>query len=209
MVRVEVQSSVKELPPGQRLVRRFIIYAALGVPSINPDEWRLRVGGLVDRELEFTYENLVREAPNVTLKRDFHCVTGWSVADVTWEGVPLRWFAERAGVKPEAEWVMFGCADGYTSIITLEDALSDDAIVALKIDGKLLSIEQGFPARPFIPHLYGWKSAKWLTEIEFMKHYVDGYWELYGYHEVGEVWREERFKSGSGRHVKRSPLRVT
>ena len=102
---------------------------------------------------------------------------------------------------------MFHCVDGYTAPAPLEDALVEDAIVAYKINGKYLSVEQGFPARPFIPHLYGWKSAKWLNRIEFIRDYVDGYWEAYGYHERGNVWLEERFKEG-GKHVKRTTVNV-
>jgi len=126
-------------------------------------------------------------------------VTAWSIKDVIWEGIPFRELAKLAVVKPEAEWVMFHCADGYAAPIPLEDAMVCDSLIALKMNGNPIPREQGFPARPFIPHLYAWKSAKWLTKIEFLKDYKDGYWEAFSYHERGNVWEEERFKGGSGK----------
>jgi len=126
------------------------------------------------------------------------CVTSWSIERPLWEGVPIRYLADAAEVKPEAKWVMFHCYDGYTAPIPVEDALMEDSIVALKMNDRPLTAEQGFPARPFMPHLYGWKSAKWLAKIEFIPEYVDGYWEGYGYHERGDVDEEERFKGAKG-----------
>jgi DMSO/TMAO reductase YedYZ molybdopterin-dependent catalytic subunit len=128
------------------------------------------------------------------------CVTKWSIEKPMWEGVPIKLLADMAQVKPEATWVMYRCYEGYTAPVPVEDALREDSIVALKLNGKPLLPEQGFPARPFMPDLYGWKSAKWLTEIEFIPKYVDGYWETYGYHERGNVWEEERFKGHSGKN---------
>jgi DMSO/TMAO reductase YedYZ molybdopterin-dependent catalytic subunit len=196
----------ENLPPGQRYVRRFIIYSALGIPEVGLDSYRLRVTGLVERELEYSYREIVEKLPRLSYVEDFHCVTGWSVKEVIWEGVPLRWLAEQAGVRPEARWVVFRCLDGYVAPVPIEDALSERAIVAFKMNGSVLSPEHGFPLRPFIPHLYGWKSAKHLSEIEFSAEYVDGFWEVHGYHERGDVWAEERFKGGFGRHLRRSPL---
>lgn len=195
----------KHLPPGQRYIKKWIIYAALGVPKVNINEWKLKIFGNVEKGFELTYEDLMK-MDHIKYDADFHCVTGWSISEVKWEGVQIKKIAELAGVKDDTEWVMFYCLDGYTANVPIEDALSDDAIIALKINGKQLSLEQGFPARPFIPHLYGWKSAKWLIEIEFLKHYIDGYWEERGYNERGNVWEEERFKSPYGKHLRRRAL---
>ncbi len=194
------------LPPGQRYVRGFIIYAALGLPEVDLESYRLRITGNVEKELEFSYEALLHNPVKMTYSSDFHCVTKWSVRDVLWEGISVRWFAEQAGVKSGTEWVFFRCLDGYMAPVPIEDALSEKAIVVLKMNGEPLKLENGFPCRAFIPHLYGWKSAKHLCEIEFSDTYVDGFWEAYGYHERGNVWGEERFKEGFGRHAKRSPL---
>ncbi len=192
-----------KLPPGQVWVRNWVIYAALGIPEANPNGWKLRISGLVENPSEYTLAQL-EDLATVKYVKPFHCVTKWSIADVEWTGVRLRDLLERSGVKNEARWVMFHCLDGYTAPVPLEDAMHPDSIVALKINGEPLKPEQGYPARPFIPHLYGWKSAKWLSEIELLEAYVDGYWEMYGYHERGEVWGEERFKGMVGAHSKRT-----
>jgi len=142
-----------------------------------------------------------RAPPTFTMLSPFvtqDCVTSWSIEKPFWEGVPIKSLADAAGVKPEATWVMFHCYDGYTAPIPVADALMEDSIVAVRMNGKPLSAEQGFPARPFMPHLYGWKSAKWLGKIEFIPDYADGYWEGYGYHERGDVNEEERFKGAKG-----------
>lgn len=197
------------LPPGQRYVRDFIVYAALGIPRVDLNSYRLSVTGLVERPLSFTYEELLR-MPMKKYVRDAHCVTKWSVKDVEWEGVQIRYLAELAGVKPEARWVMFRCLDGYSAPVPVEDALDEYSIVALRINGRPIPLENGFPARPFIPHLYLWKSAKWLNEIEFIEEYEDGFWERPengGYHERGNVWQEERFKDAGGFHSRRRPIR--
>ncbi len=190
------------LPPGQFWGRRFVIYAANGIPKVDPVSWRLRVTGLVENPLEYTLEEFVK-LPMKTEVHSAHCVTKWSIENPLWEGVPIKYLAGLARVKPEATWVMFHCLDGYTAPIPLADALMEDSIVVLKMNGKPLLHEQGFPARPFMPHLYLWKSAKWLNEIEFIPEYRDGYWEMYGYHERGNVDGEERFKGAGYKPVAR------
>jgi DMSO/TMAO reductase YedYZ molybdopterin-dependent catalytic subunit len=182
-----------KLPPGQIWGKKYVIYAANGVQHVKADDWKLKVTGLVEKPLEFDY-NEFNKLEMKSYVKSFFCVTKWSIENPSWEGVPIRLLAGMAKVKPEATWVMFHCYDGYTAPVPLEDALNEDAIVALKMNGKPLLDEQGFPARPFMPQLYGWKSAKWLGEIEFIPRYEDGYWEAYGYHERANVWEEERFK---------------
>jgi DMSO/TMAO reductase YedYZ molybdopterin-dependent catalytic subunit len=186
---------VTQIPtaPGQFYAKRFAIYSALGAPGIKLETWRLSVTGFVENELSLSFEELQR-LPQMELTRDFHCVTQWSIKDVAWTGVRFRELTRPAKVRPEAKWVMFHCADGYTTPVPLEDAMTEDSMIALKMNGEPIPVEQGFPARPFIPHLYAWKSAKWLTKIEFMENYEDGYWEVRGYHERGNVSDEERFK---------------
>jgi len=186
---------VAQIPiaPGQFYAKRFAIYSALGVPRIKLETWRLSVSGLVENELSLSFEEL-QHLPQVKLTRDFHCVTQWSIKDVAWEGVRFRELAGLARVRPEAEWVMFHCADGYTTPVPLVDAMAEDSMIAFKMNGEAIPVEQGFPARPFIPHLYVWKSAKWLTKVEFIQNYEDGYWEARGYHERGSVSEEERLK---------------
>ncbi|MGI0079370.1 MAG: molybdopterin-dependent oxidoreductase [Nitrososphaerales archaeon] len=133
-------------------------------------------------------------------QKTFDRVTKWSIKDVVWDAIAFREIATLTGIKPEAKWVMFHCADGYTAHVPREDAMVEDSLIAFQMNGRPIPQQQGFPARPFIPYLYGWKSAKWLTEIEFLSEYRDGYWEMYGYHERGDVWDEERFKGHEGKH---------
>src|SRR2546422_10335127 len=196
------QPTQSEEPPGQHWSPKWIIYAALDIQKIDAAKWHLKVTGLVEKPLDYSYEAFLA-LPMKKYVKDFQCVTGWGIKNPEWEGVPIKYLADAAGVKKEATWVMFHCADGYSAPVPLEDALNEDAIVALRLNGKPLVAGQGFPARPFFPQLYGWKSAKWLTEIEFIPVYKDGYWEMYGYHERADVWNEERFKGGSGKHLRR------
>ena len=180
-----------------------MIYAALGIPRVDSKLWKLKVDGLVGRPLEYSYAQLT-SLPQSRYVKSFHCVTRWSIKDAEWEGVPIRDLVAPAEVSPQAQWVMFHCEDGYTTPVPTEYVLRDDALLAFKLNGKPLSAEQGFPARPFMPSLYGWKSAKWVDRIELVPSYRDGYWEMYGYHERAGVLTEERFKGDSGTPVKRT-----
>jgi len=193
------------IPAGQTFAKRWAIYAAFGVPKLDIATWRLTTRGLVEKALSLSFEDL-EKLPQVKLTRDFHCVTSWSIKAVVWEGVSFREIARLTGVKPEAMWVMFHCADGYTAPVPLEDAMVEDSLIATKMNGKPVPVQQGYPARPFIPHLYGWKSAKWLTGIEYLPEYTDGYWENVGYHERGNIWDEERFKGQGGKHIRHRGL---
>jgi DMSO/TMAO reductase YedYZ molybdopterin-dependent catalytic subunit len=134
------------------------------------------------------------------------CVTRWSIKDVAWEGLLIRDLLAPAAIRAEAKWLMFHCADGYSTPVPLEDALREDSMLAFKLNGRPLSAEQGFPARPFIPGLYAWKSAKWVNRMELLEGYRDGYWEMYGYHERADIWEEERFKGHTGTPVKRKAI---
>ena len=190
------------LPPNQVWGKKFVIYAALGIPRVDSQQWRLRVDGLVNDPVDYTYDQLVSRPQN-NLTRSLHCVTRWSIKDAAWEGLLIGDLLAPAGVSPDATWLMFHCVDGYTAPVPLEDALKEDSILAFKLNGKPLSVEQGFPARPFIPGLYAWKSAKWVNRMELLPDYRDGYWETYGYHERADVWEEERFKGHKGTPVRR------
>jgi DMSO/TMAO reductase YedYZ molybdopterin-dependent catalytic subunit len=196
-------TAVSELPPGQVWGKKFVIYAALGIPKVDPDTWTLKIDGLVEHPVQYTYKQLTT-GQLAKYIRSFFCVTRWSIRDVEWEGVPIRTLVEPASPAREAGWVMFHCVDGYTTPVPVEEVLRDDSLLALAINGRPLSAEQGYPARPFMPNLYGWKSAKWVNRIEFIQDYRDGYWEMYGYHERADIWNEERFKGRSGKPVKRT-----
>ena len=194
---IELMATQIPTAPGQSYAKQFVIYSALGEPRIKRETWRLLISGCIENELKLSFEELER-LPQLKLMRDFHCVTHWSIKDVVWEGVRFRELANLARVRPEARWVIFHCADGYATPVPLVDAVVDDSMIAIRMNGEPIAVEQGFPARSFIPHLYAWKSAKWVTKIEFMEDYEDGYWEARGYHERGNVSDEERFKDRKG-----------
>jgi DMSO/TMAO reductase YedYZ molybdopterin-dependent catalytic subunit len=185
------------LPPGQRYVKKFVKYSIFPPPKVDLRSYRLKVSGAVKMAFSLSYDDMLKFTM-VSYTESFHCVDGWSVKDVRFEGIPLKELILKAGPR-RARYVMLRCLEGYETVVPLEDALSDRAIVALKMNGSPLSEEHGFPARTFIPHLYGWKSAKWLCEIELLEEYEDGYWERRGYHERGNVFKEERFKPSSSR----------
>ena len=189
--------------PGQRYISNWIIYSALGEPVINSGDWTLEVSGLVRKPVRFTFTD-VMDMPHLAYVCDFNCVTAWSIKNVRWEGPGLKKLIEKAEPDSSARWVMFKCADGYSTTVPIEYAMSDNAIVAVKINDEFLKTQQGFPARPFMPELYAWKSAKWLTGIELLGEYEDGYWEQYGYHERGLVDRGERYTSGMWKRVRKN-----
>ncbi len=193
--------------PGEFYVKDFILYDALGGKAIDVRSWSLKVTGLVEKPFSTTYDELLKRK-QIEYVKDFNCVTKWAVKDVSWSGVLLKDLIKEAVPKREADWIMFRCDEGYTTPVPLEDAMSEDAIVALKINGKPLEFERGGPARPFIPSLYGWKSAKWLTEISLISGYRDGYWERYGYHKRGRIMLEERFQSYEWKNIKKHVLRA-
>ncbi|MCL5009833.1 MAG: sulfite oxidase-like oxidoreductase [Candidatus Parvarchaeota archaeon] len=200
--------SYKKRPaPGEHYIKDFIIYDALGGKEIDRGKWSLKLTGLVENKLTLSYADLLKRR-EVSYIEDFNCVTGWAVKDVRWGGVSLRDIITEAKPTKDAKWAMFKCADGYSTPVKLEDVLSDGSIIALKINDKPLTFEQGAPARPFIPSLYGWKSAKWLTEVELIQDYEDGYWERYGYHQRGRVAEEERFQSYEWKNIKKHVRRI-
>lgn len=180
------------LPPGQRYIPSMIIYRILGQPTINMDSYRLIIDGEVERPLHLSYSDLLL-LKQVKVKWDFHCVTGWSVRDVEWEGVELKTIAELAKPRSNATWLLVESLDKYTTVVLIEDALKS-GILALRMNDKELLPEHGFPARLVFKDLYGWKGAKYVYKLTFSTEYVDGYWEKLGYHERGRVHLEERFK---------------
>ena len=171
-------------------IGRFRYYTVTGsLPERSRAEYRLRVRGLVDRELDLSFDEL-RALPAVGLTRDFQCVTGWRVADVAWRGVRLRDLLETAGVHSDAGAVRFTSFDGaYSESLTLRQAQRDDVLVAYELEGEPLSGAHGGPARLYVAPMYGYKSLKWLEAIELTRKVVPGYWEHRGYDVDGWVGR--------------------
>jgi DMSO/TMAO reductase YedYZ molybdopterin-dependent catalytic subunit len=163
-------------------IGRFRIYSVTGsMPHRDHDEYRLRVGGLVDRPLALTYRDL-RDMRPTGLTRDFQCVTGWRVHDVEWKGVRLGDVLDSAGVQTSGGALRFRSFDGvYTESLTLQQARRDDVLVAYELEGEELSDAHGGPVRLYVAPMYGYKSIKWLDEIEVTDEVVPGYWEERGY----------------------------
>ncbi len=185
-------SEQKRVPPRQRIVKTFPVMLANGVPTVDISSWRLRLFGLVEQEVELTYEQL-KVLPIVRQEADFHCVTGWSRLGDVWEGIWVRDVVALAKPKPEARFVMVHCLDGYTTNLDLE-VLLEEGMLVWAMNGALLSPEHGYPLRLLVPSRYGWKSAKWVHALEFMAEDKPGYWEERGYHMRGDVWAEERYR---------------
>ncbi|BDR93233.1 sulfite oxidase-like oxidoreductase [Vulcanisaeta souniana] len=185
----------RELPPNQRVIPRFIIYDVHDPPKdIDLLSYRLRVMGLVENKVEIAYVDLLTKVPCIDLVTDFHCVTGWSIQNVAWRGVPTRYVMDMA--KPRDNYVMAVGIDGYTTNLPLSALLEETTIIAYAMNGKILPRENGFPLRLVVPSRYGWKSAKYLSELIIMDSNEPGYWESLGYHDNGDPWLEERFNEG-------------
>lgn len=180
------------LPPGQTQTPAFPVLD-LGVRTpLALADFVLKVSGLVENSASFNSEELLK-MPSSTLTKDFHCVTRWSRFDLTWTGVSFKYLADLVKPKSIAKHVIFSSRDGYTTNVSLEDCLHEDVLIAYRLEGADIPLLHGGPVRMVIPHLYGWKSAKFLAEIAFSDQDTPGFWETRGYHNHGDPWQEERY----------------
>ena len=180
------------LPPGQHLTEKWPVLHYGGVPKINLATWDFTLGGLVDQPARLTLEDF-KTLPRKAVKADVHCVTRWSLLDSTWEGVPITEIMKLVQLKPEATHVMVTAEHAFTANLSLDDFLRDENMLVDTRNGEPIAPEHGWPLRLFVPHLYFWKSAKWVRGLEFMHGDRPGFWEQYGYHMRGEPWAEERY----------------
>jgi DMSO/TMAO reductase YedYZ molybdopterin-dependent catalytic subunit len=178
------------LPPGQYLTADFPVLSAGPTPDVPLDRWRLSVTGAVDEERSWTWDEF-RALPSESITVDIHCVTSWSKLATTWEGVSVDTLLE--GIEPLGAYVMAGSYGDYTTNLPIEDVTDGKAWVAYAFDGAPLEPEHGGPARLLVPHLYFWKSAKWLRELQLIEADEPGFWEGLGYHNRGDPWREQRY----------------
>lgn len=179
------------VPAGQSVTERFPVLTYGPTPRVRAEELELRIFGLAE-EKTFTWDELMA-LPQTSLTRDFHCVTHWSKLDVSWTGVLTTELMRHLSVADEATHIMFHCYGGYTTNLAREDFLADGCMLAHRLEGEPIPVEHGGPLRAIIPHLYAWKSAKWLGGIEFMKGDRPGFWERNGYHMRGDPFKEERY----------------
>jgi DMSO/TMAO reductase YedYZ molybdopterin-dependent catalytic subunit len=180
------------LPPGQYLTEKWPVLHYGGVPKVDLATWDFRITGLVERPLRLTYREL-QQLPRKTVQADVHCVTRWSMLDSTWAGIPVEQIIDLVRLKPEATHVLVHAEQGYTTNLSLEDFLRPENLLADTRNDHTISPEHGWPLRLVVPHLYFWKSAKWVRGFEFLDHDMPGFWEGYGYHNHGDPWREERY----------------
>jgi len=182
------------LPPGQHETAGFPVLD-LGIqPDVSAQQWTLTVDGEVEHPLALTWETF-QALPQVEDVSDFHCVTTWSKFDCRWGGVAFTTLCELARVKPTARFVYFTSYDGYSTNVPLEACLDDDVLIATRFDGATLPRAHGGPARVIVPKLYAWKGAKFIKGIHFLAHDRPGYWEVRGYSNTADPWKEERYSS--------------
>lgn len=182
----------ERLPPGQHLVRDWPVLDLGEQPQIALDDWRLSIDGAVEHPLTWDWATFQGQMQSAKTS-DIHCVTSWSRYDNDWGGVATHDVLDLVRPKAEARFVVLHSYDRYTTNITLDDFASDDALLAHSWQGKPLAREHGGPARLIVPHLYFWKSAKWLQRIEFREHDAPGFWEVNGYHNRADPWLEQRY----------------
>ncbi|MCY8423890.1 sulfite oxidase-like oxidoreductase [Bacillus vallismortis] len=181
------------VPPNQNVTTSFPVLHTGNVPYYEDmAKWNLQIYGLVDHPMLLSFED-VKAFPQYESKNDIHCVTGWSRLDNVWQGVRARDLAEKAGVKEEAGYVILHAEEGWTTNLPLNDFLAETSLLAYAHNGEPLTPEHGFPLRGVFPHLYFWKSAKWLRGIQFTKENHPGFWEQNGYHMRGDPWQNQRF----------------
>lgn len=180
------------IPPGQYLTEDFPVLHYGSVPRIHLSTWRLRIFGLVREPLELTWEQFVAW-PQTKVEADFHCVTHFSKLDNLWEGVLFREIAALVRPLPEALYVVAHGCGGFTTNLPLEELMDEDVLLARRHNGADLTPDHGWPLRLVVPKLYAWKSAKWLSGLEFLDHDQPGFWEQNGYHNHGDPWKEERY----------------
>ena len=181
------------LPPGQVLTTKWPVLHYGNVPKVDTaTSWTFDVTGVVERPFTLTYAQLLA-LPRKTVMCDMHCVTRWSRLDNAFEGVPVQLLLERARVEPAARFCLISAEQGFTTNLPLADLDRPENLIALTWNGEPLAPEHGWPARLLVPHLYLWKSAKWVRGFTLLDADVPGFWEQNGYHMRGDPWKEERY----------------
>jgi DMSO/TMAO reductase YedYZ molybdopterin-dependent catalytic subunit len=182
----------ERIPPNQRETDDFPILHYGQIPPIDIQHWNFSISGLVEKEVVLSFQDFIA-LPRLQVFSDIHCVTGWSKLNNLWEGVSTGAVRDLAKMLPQARFVMVHGANDFTTNLPLEEFFQPDVLFALKHNHNPLGRSHGYPVRLVVPRLYFWKSAKWLTGIEFMAEDRPGFWEVNGYHMHGDPWREERY----------------
>jgi DMSO/TMAO reductase YedYZ molybdopterin-dependent catalytic subunit len=184
-------ADASRVPPGQYVTRDFPVLSAGPTPHTPHEEWSFAIGGAIDEPVSWRWDEFLA-LPSETITTDIHCVTKWSKLDTTWKGVSIDTLLK--GVGTEARYVTAWCDGGYTSNLALEDVTGGRAWIAYEFGGEPLAPEHGAPARLLVPHLYFWKSAKWVRGLNLTLGDEPGFWETNGYHNHGDPWLEQRYQ---------------
>ncbi len=192
--KIDVRTAGQRLPPGQIATKKWPVLHYGQIPVIDPARWRFRVFGAVEAPFELGWDDLAA-LPRQESLCDIHCVTRWSRFDNVFEGVPVQAILEPARVRPEAKFVLVHGEPDYTTNLPLSDLDRPGNLLATNHNGEPLTAEHGGPVRLVVPHLYFWKSAKWVTGFELLAEDQAGFWEQNGYHMRGDPWDEERYGS--------------
>ncbi|HEX6904476.1 MAG TPA: sulfite oxidase-like oxidoreductase [Thermoanaerobaculia bacterium] len=187
-----IRTGKDRVPPGQYATDKWPVLTYGDTPEIELEEWTFEITGLVKEKRIFSWRDF-QALPRVKVTADFHCVTRFSTLDNGWEGVATRELLRHVEVDPEASHVLVHCFGGYTTNLPLEDFLSERSLLADRHNGRPLPVDHGGPVRLVVPHLYAWKSAKWVSGVELLPEDRRGFWEENGYHTYGDPWTEQRF----------------
>ena len=180
------------VPPGQHLERGFPVLSAGPTPHTPLDRWDFSIVGKVDQPRRWTWDEL-HALPQVQVTADIHCVTKWSKLDTHWQGVTVQTLLEQVTYPESAAYVIAFCDGGYTTNVPLADVLGGKAWIVYAYEGQAIPPEHGGPARLLVPHLYFWKSAKWVRGLQLVEQDQPGFWESLGYHNYGDPWKEQRY----------------
>ena len=186
-------SQVGRVPPGQHVTTDFPVLSAGPTPEIDPESWSFAIFEGKSLIVEWSWAEF-EDLSQTKVKADIHCVTTWSKLDTNWQGVTIDTILAAAALsEPPAPFAMMHCDGGYTTNLPLGDLIEGKAMIATRYEGQPLAPEHGGPARLLVPHLYFWKSAKWVRRLQFMDQDQPGFWEELGYHMYGDPWREQRY----------------
>jgi DMSO/TMAO reductase YedYZ molybdopterin-dependent catalytic subunit len=185
-------AKANRVPPGQYITRDFPVLSAGPTPRVSLAQWKFSLEGLVKEPVNWTWEEFLK-LPAQTYVVDISCVTKWTKLDMKWKGVSVDTLLEHVELDPRAKYIIAFSVDGYTTNLPLPDAINGQAFVAYEYDDKPLAPEHGGPARLVVPHLYFWKSAKWVSGLRFVEKDKSGFWESAGYNNHGDPWKEERY----------------
>jgi DMSO/TMAO reductase YedYZ molybdopterin-dependent catalytic subunit len=185
-------SDAKRVPPGQYVTKDFPVLSAGPTPRTPLAEWTFAIEGLVREPARWTWDEFLK-LPAREFVVDISCVTKWTKLDTRWRGTSIDTLLEQVELDPRAAYVTAFCDGGYTTNVPLPDLINGQAFVAYEYEGQPLAPEHGGPARLVVPHLYFWKSAKWVRGLRLMDRDVSGFWESLGYHNRGDPWKEQRY----------------